>query len=433
MSSSEWKEVKLGEVCDIGSSKRIFASEYTSDGVAFFRSKEIIEKAKGEKISTNLYISENRFYEIESQYGTPQTGDILLTSVGTLGVPYLVRDERFYFKDGNLTWFKDFNDELVSVFLYYWFLSKYGKHQIDTKSIGSTQKALTIDTLKKFDINLPPLQEQKAIANILSTLDEKIETNNKINKTLEEMAQAIFKHWFVDFEFPNEDGEPYKSSGGKMVDSELGSIPKGWEICDLKTLCDSYSGYSYKGSDLNESRNAMVTIKNFNIDGTFRTDGFKEIIISDRVKESHYCKEFDVIVAHTDLTQNADIIGNPLLVMPMDSYNKLIFSMDTVKVVPKHESYRFYVYEALKNEKFKNYALGYTTGTTVLHLSKKAIPNYLLPNPNDRLLETFDVIAKNIFMSLSNYYVETLNLMKLRDTLLPKLMSGEIRVPIDNE
>jgi type I restriction enzyme S subunit len=77
---------------------------------------------------------------------------------------------------------------------------------------------------------IPPLNEQKAIAKILSSLDEKIELNNRINKKLEEMAQAIFKHWFIDFEFPNENGEPYKSSGGEMVESELGLIPEGWEV-----------------------------------------------------------------------------------------------------------------------------------------------------------------------------------------------------------
>lgn len=83
-------------------------------------------------------------------------------------------------------------------------------------------------------INLPCLDEQKAIAHILSTLDEKIEVNNEINKTLEKIAQAIFKQWFVDFEFPNEDGEPYQSSGGEMVESELGLIPKGWEVGNLR-------------------------------------------------------------------------------------------------------------------------------------------------------------------------------------------------------
>ena len=108
--------------------------------------------------------------------------------------------------------------------------------------IGSSQPLLTQSIIKKTEIKLPPLEEQKAIANILSTLDEKIEVNNQINKILEEMAQAIFKHWFVDFEFPNEKGEPYKSSGGEMVESELGMIPKGWYIGQLGDIAKISSG-----------------------------------------------------------------------------------------------------------------------------------------------------------------------------------------------
>ena len=113
-------------------------------------------------------------------------------------------------------------------FVYYLLKNMIGNIQQNTH--GSVFDTITRDTFDILKANVPPLAEQKAIANILSTLDEKIEVNNQINKTLENMAQAIFKQWFVDFEFPNEDGEPYKSSGGEMVESELGMIPKGWEV-----------------------------------------------------------------------------------------------------------------------------------------------------------------------------------------------------------
>ena len=113
-------------------------------------------------------------------------------------------------------------------FLYYMLKDK--KNEIESIAGGSTFKEVSGKVVKEFKLPIPPLEEQKAIAHILSTLDDKIEVNNQINKTLENMAQAIFKQWFVDFEFPNEDGEPYKSSGGEMVESELGMIPKGWEV-----------------------------------------------------------------------------------------------------------------------------------------------------------------------------------------------------------
>ena len=174
MSFSEWREIKLGDLVDVSSSKRIYAKEYVDSGIPFYRSKEIIEKSKGNYVSTELYISKERFNELKNKFGAPSLGDILLTSVGTLGVPYIVRKEEFYFKDGNLTWIKNFKDNCHNKFIFYWLLSPDGVNQINTRCIGSTQKALTIDTLKKFELKIPPYEEQKAIARILSTLDEKI-------------------------------------------------------------------------------------------------------------------------------------------------------------------------------------------------------------------------------------------------------------------
>ena len=191
---TNWKIYKIGDLCKISSSKRIFAKEYKNSGIPFYRGKEIIEKQKGNKISTELYISQERYEEIKTKHGVPQKGDMLLTSVGTLGIPYIVQDEVFYFKDGNLTWFYNF-EGIDSRYLYYWFLSPIGKMNIDSKAIGSTQKALTIETLSKFEISLPPLAEQRRIAGILGAIDDKIENNRRINTNLELQAQALFDEW----------------------------------------------------------------------------------------------------------------------------------------------------------------------------------------------------------------------------------------------
>ena len=233
-----WRKVKLGEICNISSSKRIFMSEYVKNGIPFYRGKEIIEKSLGKDTSTKLYISESKYNDIAKKYSVPLKKDILLTSVGTIGVPYLVRDEKFYFKDGNLTWLNDFKKNIDSYFIYYWLKSKKGQEQIQAITIGSTQKALTIENLKKLELLLPDIKIQKKIISILSSLDEKIELNRKINQNLEETAQTLFKRWFVDFEFPNEEEKPYKSSGGKMIESELGEIPERWRVGKLGEIIE---------------------------------------------------------------------------------------------------------------------------------------------------------------------------------------------------
>lgn len=152
----EWEEKCLGDILTITSSKRIFYSEYTNSGVPFYRSKEIIELRNTGTTASELYISNDRFNEINSKFGSPKEGDILMTSVGTLGVAYRVRSEdKFYFKDGNLTWFKDFK-ELPSSIIYLWLISKTGQEELSAITIGSTQQALTIEGLKKLSLKIPP-------------------------------------------------------------------------------------------------------------------------------------------------------------------------------------------------------------------------------------------------------------------------------------
>jgi type I restriction enzyme S subunit len=199
---SRWKECKLGDVAEITSSKRIYYSEYVANGVPFFRSKEIIERFNRQNTSTELFIRRERFEEIRLKFGAPQEGDMLLTSVGTLGIPYLVqKEDEFYFKDGNLTWFRNIDPKVIDkYYLYFYITSDVGQQKLYEASIGSTQPALTIIGLKNIDIFLPPLPEQRAIAGVLSSLDDKIDLLHRQNKTLEDMAETLFRQWFVEEE-----------------------------------------------------------------------------------------------------------------------------------------------------------------------------------------------------------------------------------------
>lgn len=162
-------------------------------------------------------------------------GDLLLTTVGTIGESAIVKDLNFEFQR-SVAIIKLDTKKVNKNFAYYITKDRYFKYQVSGRISGSVQKCLYLGDINNIKIPLPSLAEQKAIAKILSDLDEKIEVNNKINKNLEEMAQAIFKQWFVDFEFPNEEGKPYKSSGGEMVESELGMIPSDFSIINLNQL-----------------------------------------------------------------------------------------------------------------------------------------------------------------------------------------------------
>ena len=403
----EWKEYKLGDLCSISSSKRIFANEYQISGIPFYRGKEIIEKQKGEPITNELYISEDRFNEIRDKYGTPQKGEMLLTSVGTSGIPYIVKDEKFYFKDGNLTWFYNFRG-INNVYLYYWFLSPAAQYLINAKAIGSTQKALTIETLKKFDLLLPPIDIQKKVVAILKSLDDKIEVNRKINANLEQQAQALFKSWFVDF-------EPFKD--GEFVESELGMIPKGWRVGILDELCSFISrGLTPKYDETSEElilgqtcvRNNIVTLNNARKHRP-------------KTKNDKWVQQWDVLLNSTGIGSLGRV---GIVYFNMD--NVAIDSHITV-VRTSCSLYRHYVGRNLLSRQLEieNMAVGSTGQTELPRDRVKAMPIII---PSHDALDKFNAIIESMAISMYSNIMESRRLATLRDTLLPKLMSGELKV-----
>ena len=196
----EFKEYKIKEICDVTSSKRIFADEYVCDGVPFYRSKEIIEKHNNKTdLSEKLFITNEKYKSIKTKFGVPKYGDILLTSVGTIGIPYFVKNEVFYFKDGNLTWLRNFKSNIISKYLYYYINYKNTKSELVSRAIGSSQAALTIDILKKFKIIIPDMNVQNSIIKILDKYEQLIENNNRRIKLLEAMAEELYKEWITKY------------------------------------------------------------------------------------------------------------------------------------------------------------------------------------------------------------------------------------------
>jgi len=401
---SEWKEISLDCLVNIGSSKRIFYKEYIGNGIPFYRSKEIIELHCGKNVTTELNISEDRYKEIEQQFGAPVKGDLLLTSVGTLGIPWIVdRDEKFYFKDGNLTWFRDFSDELNNRFLYYWIISPIGKGELDMVSIGSTQPALTIQGLKSIKINLPPLPEQKAIAGVLSSLDDKIDLLHRQNKTLEAMAETLFRQWFIE------------------------EAKEDWEEVDLEYVTERITDGAHKSPPTVEAGLPMASVKDMH-DWGIHTQACRKISEEDYselarndcrplkndiviAKDGSYLKH--VFVSQDDL--NVVILSSIAILRPNDIYDPILLS-----IFLKLDSTR----ASLEN---------IVTGAVIPRIVLKDFRNFpiLLP-PKHLQLEASKKIKPLISKCWEN--VKQIKILeKLRDTLLPKLMSGEVRVlNVDN-
>ena len=393
---SEWKKVNLGDYCEIISSKRIFFSEYVESGIPFYRSKEIIEKGKGEEISHPLYISKEKYDEIKGKYGVPQKGDLLLTAVGSLGIPFVVKDDSpFYFKDGNLVWLKHFQD-IDPIFLYYWIKSENGYNALYNIAIGSAQKALTIAAIKGYEIPLPPLQTQHCIANILSRYDSLIENYQKQIKLLEEAAQRLYKEWFVDRRFPG-----HKNTN--IVDG----VPEGWEKKKLIDLVDVQYGYAFDGHLFNSKEEGTPIVRIRNI-----PDGYTNDYTTEEANESYIINDGDILVGMDGIFHiNTWSGGKAFLVQRVCSFR------------PKNDSMKGFILQAIYEpiKFFENTVVG----ATVAHLGKKHIDSIeLLVSKNVSLYKPFE----KMFNERQTLKSQLRLLTEARDRLLPKLMNGEIEV-----
>ena len=303
---------------------------------------------------------------------------------------------------------------------------------------GSTIPKLTQRNLNDIPVTVPPLAEQKAIAHILGTLDDKIELNQKMNQTLEDIAKAVFKSWFVDYDpvrakaegrptgLPPEISDLFPD---ELVDSEIGEIPKGWELTTLGDHTALTKGRSYKSAELMDSDTALVTLKSFHRGGGYRLDGLKPYTVT--FKPEQVVEEGDLIVALTDVTQAADVIGKPAIVRSSTSHSQLVASLDVGIVRLKQNSFftKEFCYFLMLSDRYTHHSLGYTSGTTVLHLAKDATAKFEVSAPPMKLIENFTDLASNLMRRIFVSEKEIEVLSELRDTLLPKLISGELRIP----
>ena len=270
---------------------------------------------------------------------------------------------------------------------------------------SASQASITLKDIRNYMVDIPDINIQNKTTKILNSLDKKIELNNQIKNNLYKITSKLYEHIFVT----NRSEE--------------------WKKYVLMDIANIQNGYSYKGTELvEESEIGMATIKNFDRTGGFKEDGFKPLRPL-KSKDVHYAKKFDVLVACTDLTQNADIIGNTVMLLSKNGYDKVIISMDLVKVVPKLEYINNYMlYSILSSRQFKNFALGYTSGTTVLHLNKNCFKEFSIKLPDKIEIAKFVKTVEPMYLRISEIIEENKTLEKLRDTLLSKLMNGEINL-----
>ena len=394
---SKWKEYKLGNVAEITSSKRIFYSDYVQTGIPFWRSKEVIEQYNRKAISTDLFITEEKYKKIKLKFGVPTANDILLTSVGTIGIPYLVKlDDCFYFKDGNLTWIRNIDsDLLLPKYLYIWLSSQLGRDSLRGITIGSTQEALTIVGLKSLTLSLPQLPKQKAIIEVFSSLDDKIDLLHRQNLTLEKMAETLFRQWFIEDAKEDWEVQPL----GRFVTVKRGGSPRPIQ----EYLSDT--GYRWmKISDATKENSPFI----FEIKEHIKLTGLAKTTL---LKKGSLVLSNSATPGIPKIIQVDTCIHDGWLHFPISYFSNEFLYLLFKKIRPE--------------------LLVQGNGSIFTNLKTDILKEYKIPIPSEKELIEFQNNITPTFEKLLSNQTQIRTLEKLRDTLLPKLMNGEVKVSID--
>lgn len=459
---SDWKEYKFSELCDIsrGASPRPI-HEYITDGEGMPWVK-IADATK----------SNSRFIEDTAERiklsGVKKSvevfeGDLILSNSATPGLPKFMAINACI-HDG---WMLLRNFKNITKEFAYWLLLNE-RNNLVKQGTGTVFINLKTDILRNHIVKIPSIEEQNKIVSILNGIEDKIQLNTQINQTLEQIAQALFKSWFVDFDPVRakaqalSDGlnleqaelaamqaisgktpeeltalsqtqpdryaelaETAKAFPCEMVEIDGVEVPKGWEVKRIDEIANIIKGKSYKSSELEKSKTALVTLKSFNRGGGYRLDGLKEYTGKYKPEQEVFAGE--LIIAYTDVTQAADVIGKPAMVMSDSNYKHLVISLDVGVVRPFNDVYKHFLYCLAMTDSFQTHTKSFCTGTTVLHLGKDAVPSFEFINPSDKLLHVFYKQTSPIFEKINLHIEENKNLEKVKDLLLPRLLSGEIK------
>ena len=425
---------KIGEVAEVKGGKRLpkgSALVATRNNHPYLR---IVDFSNGSIDASNLQYVPSKVFPQIARY-IISSNDIYISIVGTVGLVGTVPE----YLDGaslteNAAKICNLSNNVNQKYLAYYLQSNAGQAAIQSQTVGSTQPKLALFRIKDIEFPAPPISQQISIASVLGALDDKIENNRRMNETLEEMARAIFKSWFVDFD------TVHAKAAGKApahMDAETAALfpssfgddglPVGWEWQKLGDCVSLTKGRSYKSSELQESDTALVSLKSFMRGGGYRPDGLKAY--TGIYKEEQTLTSGDLIVALTDVTQAADVIGKPAIVRSNNQFKTLVASLDVGVVRPTVSSVsKAFLYCMMMTHDFQAHIYGHTSGTTVLHLGKAGVPTYEFGMPACEVLDKFTAIAQPIFSKIEMNEVNSITLAELRNTLLPKLMSGEIRV-----
>ncbi|WP_445194350.1 restriction endonuclease subunit S [Staphylococcus xylosus] len=411
-------------------------SELLQEGVPVYEQKNAIYSVR----TFRYFVSKKKYEELKRFTVKPY--DLLISCSGTVGRTSIItpKDPKGIISQALLILRPDVNI-INPYYLYYFFQSKKGHNELINRSSGSVQVNIAKrNIIENISIDLPSISNQKKIVDFLSSLDNKINSNKNIITNLEELSKTLFKRWFVDFEFPDENGNPYKSSGGEMVDSELGEIPEGWKIGHFSHFCKKpIAGDWGKEQKQGNYVKPVRVIRGADINDYSKGGKGKSPIrfILQKNLDNKKLISGDIIVeisggSPTQSTGRTLLINNKVL---KNSEYELVCTNFCKVIRPLDEKFGEWLAYYFNYLYFRDVFFNYENGTTgIKNLDYKSIMNTMkIIAPSTQILNNFHNLISKYKINIQYLGMENDYLTQLRDTLLPKLMSGELEIPDDIE
>jgi len=385
---------------------------------------------KGGRVSIeDAYLISEADFEKVNQRSQVHQWDVLISMIGTLGELVLVKDEPTY-AIKNIGLFKT-KSKYDGLWLYYYLQSPKAKNHMHTSAQGSTQQYLSLKTLRGFPLSVPDSEtDKRAICEVLKTIDDKIELNQKMNQTLEEIAKAIFKSWFVDFDpvrakaegrptgLPPEISDLFPD---QLVDSGIGEIPKGWILSAFDDLVEEYIDNRGKTPPTENSGIPLVEIKHIYPNSLFPNLNTDKYVSKDTLESwfRKYVKKYDVLISTVGTIGLTSIVFNEEFAI---AQNILGFRF-------KNESLSTFMFCMIKSMYFQNQINARLIETVQKSIKRKDLNTIPVLVPDENLIGRFFNIVNPLIERSYNNSCQNEVLSELRDTLLPKLISGELRIP----
>ena len=418
--------IKLSDCCRSISDGDHMPPPKSAEGIPFLTISNI-DSNNHLTFENTMFVPKDYWDQVDEKRKA-QPGDVLLSVTGSYGIPVYVDFDREFVFQRHIAILKPDNNVILGKYLYYLLKNPSTKKIIDKLVTGAIQKTLGLDTIRNMSFDIPSIEEQQHALSILSQIDDLIDNNNVICADLESMAKLLYDYWFVQFDFPDENGKPYKSSGGKMVwnDELKREIPEGWEVKSFENCIESINtGLNPRNNfKLNTGGNIRyLTVKNLTTDGTI--DFSSCDMIDEEAREIVHRRSDievgDILFASISPLGRCHIITNKPETWDI---NESVFS-----IRPNYRNMTsLFLYMTFMSEAFIKKAEGSSAGSVFKGIRIAELQRLITVIPPKKVLDAFDQHVKSLFEMKATAFEENQQLASLRDFLLPMLMNGQVKV-----